>query len=106
MGGISFGWGGGSKKIVTWGGGVPPLWETLDVYIPHRKYHVNPHSSPLFEAACADALVNRNRFFHLCQKDKSSDSKVKACVCYFLSKIYFSPNDSSSRTMKNIFYFI
>ena len=30
----------------------------------------------------------------------------KACVRYFLSKFYFSPNDSSSITMKNVFYFI
>ena len=25
----------------------------IDVYIPHRKYHVKPHSSPWFSAACA-----------------------------------------------------
>ena len=31
---------------------------------------------------------------------------LKACVCYFLSKFYFSPNDSPSKTMKNVFYFI
>ena len=29
-----------------------------------------------------------------------------ACVRYFLSNIYFSPNDSPSNTMKNVFYFI
>ena len=28
---------------------------------------------------------------------------VQACVCYFLSKFYFSPNDSPSKTMKNVF---
>ena len=31
---------------------------------------------------------------------------LKACVRYFLSKFYFSPNDSPSKTMKNAFYFI
>ena len=31
---------------------------------------------------------------------------IKVCVRYFLSKFYFSPNDSLSKTMKNIFYFI
>ena len=31
---------------------------------------------------------------------------VKACVHYFLSNFYFSPNDSPSKTMKNVFYFI
>ena len=31
---------------------------------------------------------------------------VKACVHYFLLNCYFSPNDSPSKTMKNVFYFI
>ena len=31
---------------------------------------------------------------------------LKACVCYFWSNFYFSPNDSPLRTMKNVFYFI
>ena len=30
----------------------------------------------------------------------------KACVRYFLSNFYFSPNDSPSKTMKNVLYFI
>ena len=29
----------------------------IDVYIPHRKYQVKPHSSPWFSAACAAAIV-------------------------------------------------
>ena len=49
----------------------------LDAYIPHRKYQVKPDSSPWFSAACAAAIVHRNHFFCLYQKDKSSDSKVK-----------------------------
>ena len=49
----------------------------IDAYIPHRKYQVKPHSSPWFSAACAAAIVHRNHFFCLYQKDKSSDSKVK-----------------------------
>ena len=32
--------------------------------------------------------------------------QFKACVRYFLSNFYYSPNDSLSKTMKNIFYFI
>ena len=31
---------------------------------------------------------------------------LKACVCYFLTNFYFSPNDSTSKTMKYVFYFI
>ena len=38
---------------------------------------VKPHSSLWFSAACAAAIVHRNHFFCLYQKDKSSDSKVK-----------------------------
>ena len=49
----------------------------IDVYIPHRKYQVKPHSSPWFSASCAAVIVYRNHFFHLYQMDKSSDSKVK-----------------------------
>ena len=49
----------------------------IDVYISHRKDQVKPHSSPWFSADCAAAIVYKNHFFHLYQKDKSSDSKVK-----------------------------
>ena len=49
----------------------------LLVYILHRKYQVKPHLSPCFSAACAAAIVHRNHFFHLYQREKSSDSKVK-----------------------------
>ena len=48
----------------------------IDVYIPHRKYQVKSHSSPWF-SACTAAIVHRNHFFRLYQKDKSSESKVK-----------------------------
>ena len=36
----------------------------IHVYIPHRKYQFKPHSSPLFSAASAAAIVHRNHFFH------------------------------------------
>ena len=52
----------------------------IDVYIPHRKYQVKPHSSPWFSGACAAAIVHRNHFFHLYQREKSSDSKLKLAV--------------------------
>ena len=51
----------------------------IDVYIPHRKYQVKPHSSPWFSAACAASIL-----FRLHQQNKSSGSKVKsrqACNC-------------------------
>ena len=49
----------------------------IDLYIPHRKYQVKPHSSPWFSVACAAAIAHRNHFFCLYQKDKSSASKVQ-----------------------------
>ena len=49
----------------------------IDVYIPHRKYQVKPHSSPWFSAAGAAAIVHRNNFFRLHQQNKSSASKAK-----------------------------
>ena len=49
----------------------------IDVYIPHRKYQVKPHSSPWFSAAFAAAIVHRNHFFRLYQQNKSFESKVK-----------------------------
>ena len=49
----------------------------IDVYIPHRKYQVKPHSSQWFSAACAAVIVHRNQFFRLYQQNNSSESKVK-----------------------------
>ena len=49
----------------------------IDIYIRHRKYQVKPLPSPWFSAACAAAIVHRNQFFRLYQREKSSDSKVK-----------------------------
>ena len=49
----------------------------IDVYIPHHKYQVKPHSSPWFSAACAAAIFHRNHFFRLHQQNRSSKSKLK-----------------------------
>ena len=35
----------------------------IDVYNPHHKCQVKPHSSPWFSAACAAAIAHRNHFF-------------------------------------------
>ena len=39
-------------------------------------------------------------------RDRILGPLLKACVLYFLSKFYFSPNDGPSKATKNIFYFI
>ena len=49
----------------------------IDVYIPHRKYQVKPHSSPWFSDAFAADIVHRNHYFKLYQQNKSSESKNK-----------------------------
>ena len=38
--------------------------------------------------------------------NKVKNSKFKACVRYFYQIFIFLPNDSTSKTMKNAFYFI
>ena len=40
----------------------------IDVYIPHRKYHVKSHSFPWFSAACAAAIAHGNHFFRFVPK--------------------------------------
>ena len=37
---------------------------------------------------------------------KLTESYLKLVSATFLSNCYFSPNDSPSKTMKNVFYFI
>ena len=49
----------------------------IDVYIPHCKYQVKPHSSPWFSTAFATVIAHRNHVFCLYQQNESSDSKVK-----------------------------
>ena len=49
----------------------------IDVYIPHRKCQVKPHSFPWFSAVYAAAIVHRNHCFCLSQQNKPSESKVK-----------------------------
>ena len=49
----------------------------IDVYTSHRKYQVNSQSCTWFSTVCVAVIIHRNHFFHLYQKDKSSESKVK-----------------------------
>ena len=49
----------------------------IDVYIPHRKYQVKPHTAPWFSAAGAATIVHRDHFFCLYQKNKSFECKLK-----------------------------
>ena len=50
----------------------------IDVYTPHRKYQVKPHSSSWLSAAFAAGISHKNFFFFcLYQQKKSFESKVK-----------------------------
>ena len=48
----------------------------IDVYIPHYKYQVIPHSSPWFSAAWEAAIVHRNHFFRFYQQNKAKSRKA------------------------------
>ena len=81
----------------------------IDVYIPHYKYHVKPHSPPCFSSACAAAIVHRNHFFHLYQQNKSCKSKgklsqaSKCCKKVFeAAKLVYANKTKESITSKKI----
>ena len=81
----------------------------IDVYIPHRKYQVTPHSSPWFSVTCAAAIVHRNYFFRLHQQNKSSESKVKfrqvsnICKCVLeAAKLAYSNKTKESITYQKL----
>ena len=46
------------------------------------------------------------KLINKCQKEIQSCAPSSSHVCDFLSILYFSQNDSPSKTMKNVFYFI
>ena len=62
----------------------------------------------LAKSAVADLRATRSIFAHLVMGKSTFSSlmPLKACVRYFLTNFYFSPNDSPLKTMKDVFYFI
>ena len=40
----------------------------MDIYLPHRKYQVKPHSSPWFSVTSDAAIDHRNHVFCVCQE--------------------------------------
>ena len=54
-------------------------------------------------------LVKKNFMEKVYRKHKLKTNAMplfKGCVCYFLRKLYFSPDGSPSKTMKDVFYLI
>ena len=76
----------------------------------------------LFEFLIRSFLISNNRFREFSLMDlllawftkfiilfsleRSQEDMLKACVCYFLSNFCSIPNDSPSKTMASVFYFI
>ena len=78
----------------------------IDVYFPHRKHQAKPHSSPWFSASCATAIVNRNHFFRLYEKDKSSDSKEKFRQAINCCKRGFEASKLAYANKTRVHYFL
>ena len=79
--------------------------ETLILFSTNCSYIFFPIS--IWSNMSAEASRDKTAF-HNILKTHSLDAKLtlKACAHYFLSNFYSSPNDSPSKTMKNVFYFI
>ena len=59
----------------------------------------------LFPQIPSDLNIDSFKLLFMC--DKLLHTHVlKACVCYFLTNVYFSLIDSTSKTMKDVIYFI
>ena len=74
----------------------------IDVCIPHCKYHVKPHSSVWFSSY---AIVHRNHFFCLYQKNKSSESKQASNHCKRVleaAKLAYANKTKESITSQNL----
>ena len=71
----------------------PTNLNNMDEFVPVTK-HMNGTESKIQ--------------IHHVRKNPKKDSQlfVKPCVRYFLSVFDFSSNDSPSKTLKNVFYFI
>ena len=77
-------------------------------YIAEASKQLNNESvykSVKFKDKILQDLVEKSNgiFKGLKQKGKITEKRLKACVRYFLSNFYFSPNDSPSKTMKDFF---
>ena len=73
-----------------------------DVYIPHLKYHIKPHSSPWFSAASAAAIAHRNHFLCLYQQNKFFESKESSDRLVNLPNVHMLPKQKSLSLPKKI----
>ena len=87
---------------------IPPLRNKAILTTPAISVSTTPYSSQYFLTMNSPMLSSMLTAL----ETKTCDTMMvitfyfKACVRYFFSNFYFSPNDRPSETMKNDFYFI
>ena len=75
-------------------------WNNLTVNIRTSESH------GIFKNSILRFIPSTNSFYNSHNRKETKFLQIKACVRYFLSIFYFSLNDSPSKIMKNVFYFI
>ena len=86
--------------------------QILQHYETKNNYFSNERFKTTLKAFTFNYLdIDDKRYIHdknmlMLYKSMFISVILKACVRYFLSNFYFSLNDSPSKTMKNVFYFI
>ena len=86
---------------------APALWNPDHVVVSvSTDFRSNSQQdTPIHFMACDYSGANwGSRGDHL--RDVPWEDNFKACAHYFLRNLYFSPNGSPSKTMKDVFYFI
>ena len=90
------------------------IFKTIHNFLSKNCTKKHQHTTSLGLYSLKSKKLHENRKH---EKDKMNDPIIdkevqeaikllKACVCYFLTNVYFSPNDSPSKTIKQVFYFI
>ena len=84
---------------------ISPLWTIFyclyspvfcNTSIKHWKRNYRNVKNLAVANSCKESIFHKNLYLYF----------FKACVCYFFSIFYLSPNDSPLKNMKNVFYFI
>ena len=80
--------------------------ESVSHFFLHCHYYSNIHSTLLNELQSIDINLFNQEDDIVVEVLLYRSTKFNACVCYFSSNFYFALNDSPSKTIKNVFYFI
>lgn len=58
----------------------------MNAFIPSRKYHLKPQSSPWFTPRCTATIAHRNHYFRLYQCDSSCHNRCLFATAHNKSK--------------------